>query len=167
MMEQRKVRAQSLIEFALLLPLLFILIMGLFDVGRAVLYYAVLNTAAREGTRFAIVQSGCDYFADPLSCSGGELDTYPVDCRDVTSNANINICNEITQKYFRINALYESIITIDHLLYPLEDPNLPPDKAVSITIQYPYEPITPGLGLISNFTISANSEMLLTPLSRH
>jgi len=167
MKKNKKNAAQSLVEFSLLLPMLFILIMGLFDVGRAVLYYAVLNTAAREGTRFAIVQPGCDYQADPLSCTGGELDSYPVDCRDVTSVANINICNEITQKYFRINALSDSVITIDHVLYPLEDPDLPEDQTVAITIQYPYEPITPGLGLISDFTISANSEMLMTPLSRY
>ena len=57
MIPRKNMPGQSLIEFVLLLPLLFLLVMGLFDIGRAVFYYATLNTAVREGTRFAIVQS--------------------------------------------------------------------------------------------------------------
>lgn len=166
MKEHRKITAQSLIEFALLLPLLFILIMGLFDVGRAIFFYSVLNTAAREGTRFAIVQPSCDYQANPLDCTGGQLDSYPLDCTLAASTANINICNEIKDYYFHINELSGSTVTIDHPEYPLADPDFPPDIAVSITIDYQFVPITPGLGLIANFPISVNSEMLLTPLAK-
>jgi hypothetical protein len=166
MNQNRRITAQSLIEFALLLPLLFILIMGLFDVGRAIFFFSVLNTAAREGTRFAIVQPGCDYYVDPLACTGGELDSYPLDCNVAASVANINICNEIKDYYFHINELSGSTVTIEHPEYSLADPDLPPDIAVSITIDHQFVPLTPGLGLIANFPISVNSEMLLTPLSR-
>jgi hypothetical protein len=46
---------QSLIEFALMLPIVLLIITGLFDTGRAVWQENTLAYAAREGTRYAIV----------------------------------------------------------------------------------------------------------------
>ena len=86
---------QSLLEFALLLPILLMVIMGLFDIGRAVFYYSTLNTAVREGTRFAVVQSYCDYLSNPGDCSGANLDSYPLNCDNANSIANINIFQTI------------------------------------------------------------------------
>jgi Flp pilus assembly protein TadG len=51
----RGVRGQSLVEFALILPLFVLLLVGLFDVGRAVYAYNTVNNAAREAGRLAIV----------------------------------------------------------------------------------------------------------------
>jgi hypothetical protein len=48
-------RGQSLVEFALLLPVMLLIITGLLDVARAVWEENTLAYAAREGTRFAIV----------------------------------------------------------------------------------------------------------------
>jgi Flp pilus assembly protein TadG len=46
---------QALVEFALVLPVLLLLILGLIDVARAVEEENTLAFAAREGTRYAIV----------------------------------------------------------------------------------------------------------------
>ena len=46
---------QSMIEFALILPLFLLIVTGVFDVGRAVWQENTLAYAAREGTRYAIV----------------------------------------------------------------------------------------------------------------
>lgn len=46
---------QSLVEFALVVPLLLLIITGLFDVARATWQENTLAYAAREGTRYAIV----------------------------------------------------------------------------------------------------------------
>ena len=46
---------QALIEFALVLPLLLLIITGLFDLARATWQENTLAYSAREGTRFAIV----------------------------------------------------------------------------------------------------------------
>ena len=46
---------QALIEFALVLPLLLLIITGLFDTARATWQENTLAYAAREGTRYAIV----------------------------------------------------------------------------------------------------------------
>ena len=48
-------RAQSLVEFALVLPIFLLVVTGIFDVARAVWQENTLAYAAREGTRYAIV----------------------------------------------------------------------------------------------------------------
>ena len=50
-------RSQALIEFALISPVLLLLIFGVIDIGRAVFFYTMLNHAAREGARTAVVAS--------------------------------------------------------------------------------------------------------------
>lgn len=44
-----------MVEFALILPLFVLLLLGIFDLGRAVFAYNTINNAAREAGRLAIV----------------------------------------------------------------------------------------------------------------
>ena len=138
---------QSLIEFALLLPLLLLLIMGLFDIGRAIFYFAVLNNAVREGTRFAIVQPYYDLDAS---------DSYPLNCDHASATANVNICQEIRQYFFDIGELATSTVTINRTFSGTNDP------LVVIGIDYLFSPITPGVALLGDLPIQVNSQMLLT-----
>jgi Flp pilus assembly protein TadG len=46
--------SQALIEFALISPVLLLLLFGIVDIGRAIFYYDTLNHAAREGARAAV-----------------------------------------------------------------------------------------------------------------
>jgi hypothetical protein len=160
MIKNKRISGQSLIEFALLFPLLFLLIMGLFDLGRAVFFYTTINTAVREGTRFAIVQSDCSYKSSPSTCSGSYLDSYPLNCDAALSEANIAICTEVRNKLFSISDLMSSTITIDHLDVDTNDP------LISIDIDYLFHPITPGVAMLGDLTLHANSQMLLTPLAK-
>lgn len=48
-------RGQSLAEFALVLPIFLLIVIGIFDLGRAVFSNTTLTNAAREGARLAIV----------------------------------------------------------------------------------------------------------------
>lgn len=50
-----RARGQSLVEFALVLPILLIIFMGIFDFGRAIYAFNSVSNAAREGLRVAIV----------------------------------------------------------------------------------------------------------------
>jgi Flp pilus assembly protein TadG len=47
----RQRHGQSLVEFALILPLFVLLIVGVFDLGRAFFAYIAISNAAREGAR--------------------------------------------------------------------------------------------------------------------
>lgn len=51
----RREQGQALTEFAFLLPVFLLLMVGLFDLGRAVFQLNTLAHAAQDGTRYAIV----------------------------------------------------------------------------------------------------------------
>lgn len=93
--------AQSLVEFALTLPLFLLLVTGIFDVARAVWEENSLAYAAREGTRYAIVHGSagtpvvgpCTSCVNPVSNNLGYL------VNAVTSNA-IGVYNiDVTVDY--------------------------------------------------------------------
>jgi Flp pilus assembly protein TadG len=48
-------RGQSLVEFAIVIPVFLFLVVALFDVGRYVVAQNALANAAREGARLAVV----------------------------------------------------------------------------------------------------------------
>ncbi len=48
-------RGQALVEFALIIPLLVLILMGAFDLGRGIYAYNVVASAAREGARYGIL----------------------------------------------------------------------------------------------------------------
>lgn len=52
---RRRGRGQSLVEFALVLPIFLIVVIGVFDLGRAVFSYNTLTNGVREGARLAAV----------------------------------------------------------------------------------------------------------------
>jgi Flp pilus assembly protein TadG len=53
----RERSGQSLVEFALVLPIFMLLLFGLIDGGRLVYQHSVLSQAAREGARLASVEA--------------------------------------------------------------------------------------------------------------
>jgi len=93
--------AQSLVEFAIMLPLFLLLVTGIFDLARAVWQENSLAYAVREGTRYAIVHGSagspivgpCSVCLNPVSNNLGNV----VDA--VTSNA-IGVSNiDVTVDY--------------------------------------------------------------------
>ncbi len=166
MIKRQKSSGQSLVEFALIFPLIILLLMGLFDIGRAVLYYTTLNSAVREGTRLAIVQPDCDYRSDPVACDGSYLESYPLDCASAVSTANVKICDDIESKFFGIGDLSSSLVTIDHPGSGTDDPE------ISIDITYEFEPIMPVftfftevLHIMDNMTLQVHSQMFSAPIA--
>jgi hypothetical protein len=51
-------RGQSLVEFALILPIFIMLLVAIFDLGHVVWANDAMATAAREAARFAVVHGG-------------------------------------------------------------------------------------------------------------
>jgi Flp pilus assembly protein TadG len=54
---RRKSRGQAMVEFALLSTLLFLMVMGIFDFGRAIAIYINIAEAAHEGARQLVLRS--------------------------------------------------------------------------------------------------------------
>jgi Flp pilus assembly protein TadG len=65
----RDERAQSLVELALVLPVLLLIVTGLFDLARAVWQENALSYASREATRYLIVHGSAATSPVPY-CSG-------------------------------------------------------------------------------------------------
>ena len=57
---KRRLKGQALVEFALVFPIIVLLLLAMFDAGRAVFIYNGLTNAAREGVRLAIVNQDKD-----------------------------------------------------------------------------------------------------------
>ncbi len=60
-------RGQALVEFAIILPIFLLVLMGILDLGRAVYYSSTLSNAAREGARLGIVDQTCTHITDRAS----------------------------------------------------------------------------------------------------
>jgi TadE-like protein len=67
---------QALVEFTLVAPMLFLLILGVFEGGRYVLFLETLANATREGARFAIVNG------EHVACPSGPLQPPEVNTCD-------------------------------------------------------------------------------------
>lgn len=171
MKTDKRTSGQTLIEFALIFPLLIFLIFGLFDLGRVVFYYSTLNTAVRETTRDAIVMDRAiydDYIKnyDPAA---------PSDSNNIiTLNAT-----PILGSYLYTAELKDACVTTKvgcTIEAKMDPPGTPPafpavyEPKVEITVTYQFDPITPGISLIvgsgKTIPISAHSSMLLSPISK-
>ena len=72
-------KSQALIEFALVSPVLLLLLFGIVDIGRAIFYFDTLNHAAREGARAAVKASTqLPTDANVLNAVSGQMLGVPV-----------------------------------------------------------------------------------------
>lgn len=69
----RRAHGQSIVEFALILPLFLVLVFGVIEFGRAYIVYVTVTNAAREGARLGItgasassIQSRAQTLAGPF-----------------------------------------------------------------------------------------------------
>ena len=80
-MRRSNERGQSLVETALVLPILLLILMGIFDFGRAVFAFNAVSNAAREAARVAIVNQNTTGVVDEGKRAAIGL---PPDAVDVT-----------------------------------------------------------------------------------
>jgi Flp pilus assembly protein TadG len=83
-------RGQALVEFALVLPLLIILILGVMEIGTALYSYLSLATANREGVRLASRARFTNDATAGLVASSGGLTEQP----DGTYRSNLKLQGE-------------------------------------------------------------------------
>jgi hypothetical protein len=58
-MKNSRNRGQGLTEFAIILPIFMLIVLGIFDLGRVIFYYSTIHNAAREGARYGAIKH-CD-----------------------------------------------------------------------------------------------------------
>lgn len=79
---------QALVEFALILPVLVLILMGVFDFGRAFFGYNAISNGAREGARYGIIhptaRDPSPPYADPDTIEGRAVaQTFILDIDEV------------------------------------------------------------------------------------
>jgi Flp pilus assembly protein TadG len=88
-----KPRAQSMVEFALTLPLLLLILFGLMEVGRLIGFYVAVSSASREAARYGSASGDMDptYLARYKDCDGMRAAAQRVGVLGDISAANISI----------------------------------------------------------------------------
>ena len=75
--DKARSRGQALTEFALIAPIFFLLLFALIEFGRVVYTIQMLNNAAREGARYAIVHGAASTSpSGPFPISYGSTNSY-------------------------------------------------------------------------------------------
>lgn len=137
--KETSARGQTLVEFALVAPILILLLLALFDLGRAVYAYNTVSNAAREGARLAIV--------DQTVAAG-------------TPVAAIEAANQATSL-----GLDPSDVDQVQVVYWLPDLSADcPDRGIGcvaeVRVQFRYQPITPVVGaIIGPLTLSSTTQI--------
>jgi Flp pilus assembly protein TadG len=81
---------QALLEFALTIPIVLVVLFGIFDFGRAMYTYDMVTSAARVGARYAIVHGSSCTPAPACTATSAVIQTY---VRSVVAGANSNSFN--------------------------------------------------------------------------
>lgn len=147
----RSDRAQSLVEFALVTPMLLILVFGIIDFGLGLRAYISVTSATREGARYAAVGNPAGTFA-----SGGSGE-----CDGSTSTTVVGkVCTTL-------NGLDLSNVNDVTVSYP---GGQSPGESVVVEMDYEYEYITPvqrivnilsGGNISDSLTLTASTDMRL------
>ena len=138
----RRQRGQSLVEFALVFPLIALVIFGAIEMGRAVYIYNTLANAARQGARVASVNQ---------NTSGGQCDPLRRQQWSITQcvlNAGVSIDLTVAN------------ITIGYNGTSCATRQLDPPCIAQVTVAYTYLPFVPIVSdLIGPISMSSTSEM--------
>jgi hypothetical protein len=116
---------QSMVEFALILPLLVLFLVGIFDLGRAFFSYIAITNAAREGTRVVTFWPGKSTMANVNTAIDTEIGASPmVKVGNITSR--VIVCGD---------PLASPPIDTDGNI------NCPSEKPFRVTVTYDFDPI--------------------------
>lgn len=156
-------RGQTLVEFALTIPILMLLCVGMLDIGWGVYYYNTISNAAREGARFGIVLTDPYYNTyydrspwyaqSPWDVPGNEPDVGPYTASAYAGTTTIvgkvaaqALAMDLSKMKVEIHVLPYG--TQAHIRLPL-----------TVTVEMPYRPLISNLLGSGAITLRASSMM--------
>ena len=145
-------RGQGLVEFALVIPIIVLLIAAFAEIGRAVYAYNTIANAARQGARVAAVNQ----IANVTECD----ESRPVE-DPYEPHWSIRGCVLVAAKTLGITAANVSVSYASPPSTTLScSPTLHVGCLATVTVTYDYSVATPFVNmLIGPFTMSQASEM--------
>jgi Flp pilus assembly protein TadG len=141
-------RGQAAAEFAIVAPIFFFMLFGIIDFGRYVYYVQIINNAAREGARYAIVN--------------GERSFTPVGPAQDDATVEAVVTN------YAIGVIGADADLTVHSCWknsgcpgdPMETPSNARGQKVRVSAQYVFHPILPLVPL-PNVTINGESTLVI------
>ena len=163
-------RGQAMVEFALVAPLFFLLLFSIIEFGRAVYYIQMLNNAAREGARYAIVHGGPGW---RTGCASGPFPATP-------AYANAIVCDPTGDRVVAANKS-AAIAIIDasandfqvHVLWCANDGDIADcpgtdgdgdngrNQTVKVSVTYTFQPMIAGVVPLPTFTMTGGSTLVI------
>jgi Flp pilus assembly protein TadG len=143
---------QSLVEFSLVFPIIVLLIVGFFEIGRAVFAYNTIANAARQGVRVATVNQ----LADVTDCDETRPIEDPYEPHWTIRGCAIAAATVLGIGAANVSVSYEAPpgTTLDC------DPTLHVGCVVTVTVTYDFSVSTPFVSmLIGPIAMSQSSSM--------
>ena len=145
---RRKSAGQAIAEFAITAPIFFFMLFAIIDFGRYVYYVQILNNAAREGARYAIVNGDASFTpvgpaADDATVAG------------VVRNYAIGVIG--SGATFEIHSCWKKSGCPGN---PAETPSNHRGAQVNVSVAYDFHPIVP-LVPIPGITITGESTLVV------
>lgn len=137
-------RGQALVEFALVIPIFLILLLGIIEAGRFIFHYQMINNATRDGARYAIVH-GSNSLCPSGPMPGGvpnACDPSGTKVREAVRDAAISLVS----------------IGDFEVLEPTWNPSNQRGSRVTVEARFTYQPILPVMPAI---TIAAESTLVI------
>jgi Flp pilus assembly protein TadG len=127
------------VEFALVAPLFFLVVLGMVEIGRAIMVMQIVTNAAREGARFAVIDGPIDQTTGKSTTTATAVQTW-------------------TKNYMSNAALPSSAATVT--VSP--EPSTAADGAqITVTVTIPYSAVSwlPTAQFLSGKSLSAKVVM--------
>jgi Flp pilus assembly protein TadG len=140
----RRPRGQTLVEFAFVAPIFFFMLFAIIDFGRYVYYVQIINNAAREGARYAIVHGDNSFVP-----TGPPSDPTGTAVAAVVRNYAVGVIGSST--ILDITSVWGT---------PPGSPSNHRGQKVTVTVDYEFHPIIP-LVPIPGITITGESSLVI------
>ena len=135
-------RGQSLVEFALILPIFLLFVFGVLDLGRAVYAYHTISNAAREAARVAMIDQTISHIEDAAMDQAVGLD---LEATDIT-----------------LDWRHASQADVPDSCLSLLGENEVASCTVIVRVEYEYRAATPIIGdIVGDILMDAESAMLV------
>lgn len=152
-------KGQAIVETAIILPVLILLIMGLFEFGRYMYLKNTLNNAARAAARTAVVTPKYDASTHPEGMAGSG-NTHTLSCTDsefVGSPGNGAVYKTVCESIY--NGIPKNEVVVKIAYAELATPaGLSAGDSVSVEVSWDkYEALLPKLIPITNIVTGVAS----------
>jgi Flp pilus assembly protein TadG len=156
-------RGQALVEFALIIPIFVLVLVGILDLGRGAFALNTVSNTAREAVRVGIVDQDCNSIINEARKQGA---TLALSAGDITvrlwnpSEAAITDGSAFTQSHqlAQSKPCANGGAVPTECVPPLPDTGVAVGCIVEVTVSYQYSAATPILGnIVGKFSITSTS----------